>query len=154
MAFAAGSFSAWGWSGLAPAHYKIESITECIFGNSNFDIKFGYQSFARRTVGDAVEDRVEGQKRIAGKIHLSSEASGETRTEQTEVNMIWPPSIVMIAPRIRARLDRHEAVRAVRVRDHSSDTGEMRIERRLVLILGVSVAAGGVRLPNFDHGVR
>ena len=35
----------------------------------------------------------------------------------------------------------------------SADAGEMRIERRLVLVLGVSVAAGGIRLPNFDHGV-
>ena len=60
----------------------------------------------------------------------------------------------MIAPRIRARLDGHEAIRAAIVGDHSADAGEVRIERRIVLILGVSVAAGGIRLPDFDHGVR
>src|SRR5580700_9973 len=121
MEFAAGSFSGWGWSGLAPTQYKIESISECIFGNSHFNIKLGYQPFARKTVRDAVEDRIESQKRIPVKIHLSNEASGETRTKQTEVNMIRPPGIVMIAPRIRARLHRHEAVRAVLVGDYSSD---------------------------------
>ena len=60
----------------------------------------------------------------------------------------------MIAPRIRTGLDGHEAIRAVLVGDDSSDASEMRIERRLVLVGGVSIAAGGVRLPNFDHAVR
>ena len=60
----------------------------------------------------------------------------------------------MIAPWIRTRLDRHEAIRAVLVCDDSSDAREMRIERRIVLVLGMSIAAGGVRLPNFDRCAR
>ena len=34
-----------------------------------------------------------------------------------------------------------------------ADAGEMRIERGLVLVLGVSVAAGGIRLPNFNRSI-
>ena len=83
-----GRISAWRRSGVAAAQYKVKSISECIFGNSNFDIECCYQPFARGTVGDAVEDRIKSQKRIAGKIHLSNQASGETRTEKAEVNMI------------------------------------------------------------------
>ena len=149
-----GLISAWSWSRVAATKYKVKSIAECVFGNSNFDIKCCYQPFARGTVGDAVKDRIKSQQRIARKIHLSNQPSGETRTEQAEVNVIRPPRIVMIAPRIRTRLDGHEAIRAVLVGDHSSDASEMRIERRFVLVLGVCIAAGGVRLPNFDQGVR
>ncbi len=55
---------------------------------------------------------------------------------------------------IRTRFDGHEAICTATVRNRSSDAGEMRIKRRFVLVLDVSIAARGIRLPNFDHGVR
>src|SRR4029077_10834507 len=73
------------------------------------------------------------------------------RPEKTEVDMLRPPRIMMIAPRIRAGLHRHEAIRAVDIGHHSADSGEVRIERRFVLVAVVSIAARGVGLPNFDE---
>src|ERR1700722_4419478 len=149
-----GLISAWVWSGVATAQYKIKSVTECIFGNSNFDIKCRYQPFARGRVGHAVEDRVQSQKGITGEVHLSNQSSSKARPEQAEVNVIRSPRIVMIAPRIRTRLDGHEAICAVLVGYDSPDAGEMRIERCFVLVVGVSIAAGSVRLPNLDQSAR
>src|SRR4029077_11466482 len=76
------------------------------------------------------------------------------RPEKTEVDMLRPPRIMMIAPRIRAGLHRHEAIRAVDIGHHSANPGEVRIERRFVLIAVVSIAACGVGLPNFDETLR
>src|SRR5271154_1234055 len=154
MEFAPGPSLAQRRSGVATAQYKVESITECIFGNSKFDIECSYQPLARGAVVDAVEDRIKSQQRIARKIHLGNETGREAGAEQAEVDMIRTPRIVMIAPWIGTRLDAHKAIRAAIVGDHSADAGEVRIERRLVPISGVSVAARGIRLPDFDHGVR
>src|SRR3984957_14138257 len=149
-----GLISACSWSPVAATQYEGESIAQCVIGNSNFDVECCYQPFARGMVRDAVKDRIESHQRIARKIHLSNQSSGETRTEKAEVNVIRPPRIVMIAPRIRTRLDRCEAVGAVLVGHDSSDASEMGIERCFVLVLKVCIAAGGVRLPNFDRSAR
>src|ERR1700687_4712769 len=124
--------SAWSLRRVAATKYEVKSITKCVFGNSNFDIECCYQPFACGPVRDAVKDRIKSQQRIARKIHLCNQSRGETRTEEAEVNVIRPPRIVMIAPRIRTRLDRHEAIRAVLVGHNSSDAREMWIERRFV----------------------
>src|SRR6202035_6020030 len=100
------------------------------------------------------EERLKSQLQLARKSCFQNQRQAHTRTEKAEVNVIRPPRIVMIAPRIRTRLDRHEAIRAVVVGDNSSDAREMRIERRFVLVLAMRITAGGVRLPNFDLCVR
>jgi hypothetical protein len=55
-------------------------------------------------------DRIVGEQRIAGEIHLRHDARDERMTEHREVDMSRPPRILMIAPWIRTRLDGHEPV--------------------------------------------
>jgi len=59
----------------------------------------------------------------------------------------------MIFPRVRAGPDGDESVAAVFVGEGTSFTGEIRVERRIVLIVFVKIPAGGVGLPDFDEGV-
>ena len=62
-----------------------------------------------------------------------------------------PPRVRVVAPGIRAGLDRDEAVAAVGVRERPPRAGEVRVERRRVLVALVDVAAGGVRLPDLEQ---
>ncbi len=59
----------------------------------------------------------------------------------------------MIFPRVRAGSDGDETVAAVFVGKGASFTGEIRVERRIVLIVLVKIPAGGVGLPDFDECV-
>src|SRR6266550_7498107 len=70
------------------------------------------------------------------------------------MNMGRPPCVGMVEPRISSRLDRQVAIFAVLIRHAPSRTGEIGIERRVVLIDRMMIAAGGVGLPDFDDGVR
>src|SRR5690349_18544483 len=70
------------------------------------------------------------------------------------MNMGWAPRVVVIEPGIRARFDGDEAVRAVLIRQGAASTAEIRIQRSGMLVLGMSVAAGRVGLPNLDEGAR
>jgi len=63
------------------------------------------------------------------------------------------PRVVMIAPRIRARLDGGEAIDAVAIGHDPAVAGKMRVERRLVEIHRVRVAAGRVGLPNLEERI-
>ena len=65
-----------------------------------------------------------------------------------------PPRVVVIAPRIRAGLDRDEAVVAVRVAEGAAEAGEIQIKWRRVLIAIVTIATCRIRLPHFDQRVR
>ena len=105
-------------------------------------------------VGDAVEDRVERQQRIAGKVHLRDQPREEIHPEQRKMDVLRPPGIVMIAPGIRPRLDRREAVFAVGVGQCAPRTDEVGIERRMMLIIDMDIAPAGVGLPDFDQRVR
>src|SRR5699024_3495926 len=58
-----------------------------------------------------------------------------------------PPRVVVVLPRVRARLDRGERVRAVIAGQGASDTGEVRVDRGRVLVALVDVATGGVGPP-------
>ena len=63
------------------------------------------------------------------------------------------PSVVVITPRIGPGLNGGETITALGVGQDSRIAGEIRIERRVVLVAGMVIAAGGVALPDFDHGV-
>jgi hypothetical protein len=69
------------------------------------------------------------------------------------VNVVRPPGIVVIAPRIRAGLDGQEAVAAGFVGRAAAAAEEIRVERSLVLVGLVDVAAGRIRLPDLDQRV-
>jgi hypothetical protein len=59
----------------------------------------------------------------------------------------------VVAPGIGARLDAVEAVAAFSVGHATSAAEEIGIERRIVLVHAVDVAAGSVALPDFQQGV-
>src|SRR3546814_4867877 len=72
----------------------------------------------------------------------------------SDMDMLRPPGIVVIAPRIGAGLDGDEAVAALVVGDGAAIAGEIRIERRVMLVDGVAVTAGRIGLPQFDERAR
>src|SRR5664279_5211730 len=70
------------------------------------------------------------------------------------MDVIRPPGIAMIAPRVSAGLHRDEFVVALLVGEGAARSGEIRIERRRVLIDIVHVAAAGIGLPDFHQRLR
>ena len=93
-------------------------------------------------------------QRIAGEIHLRDQARGERGTKYRKVNVRGAPRVVVVLPGICAGLDGDEAIAAFGVGDGVAAAGEVWIERRVVLIDRVGVAACGVGLPDFDERVR
>ena len=83
---------------------------ERVFRRSLLPIEGGDQSAARAFVGGAVENRIERQQRIAGKIHLGDKPRHEGWAEPGEMNMRWPPGVVMIAPGVSTGLDGNEPI--------------------------------------------
>src|SRR5688572_2373375 len=63
------------------------------------------------------------------------------------------PGVVVIAPRISARLDGLEAVPPRIVGERPPGAGEIGVERRVVLIYRVPVAPARVRLPELDQRI-
>src|SRR5579871_1867994 len=63
------------------------------------------------------------------------------------------PSILVIFPWISAGADRGEAITAHGIRQRPSRAGEIRIERRVVLVFNVEISSGGIGLPDFDQRV-
>ena len=57
----------------------------------------------------------------------------------------------MVRPGVLARLDRYEAVMPVVVGQAAPGPGEIGVQRRVVVIDGVAVAAGRVCLPDLDQ---
>lgn len=64
------------------------------------------------------------------------------------------PRIVVISPRVTAWLYRHEPITAVLIRQRVATTCKARIQRSIVLIAGMQVPPGSVRLPEFYQRVR
>src|SRR5262249_24553789 len=62
-----------------------------------------------------------------------------------------PPGVLVVAPRVRAGLDRDEAVAAVVAGEAAAGAREVRVERRRVPVDLVVVAAGCIRLPDLDQ---
>src|SRR5437660_6877817 len=59
----------------------------------------------------------------------------------------------MIAPWVRARFDRDQAITSLAVGEHAAAPREVRIERCVVLVVLVEVAPRRVRLPYLDQRV-
>src|SRR5918994_3077151 len=64
-----------------------------------------------------------------------------------------PPGVVVVAPRILAGPDGDEAVASLGIGNGAPRAREVRIERRVVLIGLVRIAAGRIRLPDLDQRV-
>jgi hypothetical protein len=67
------------------------------------------------------------------------------------MDVVGPPSVVVVPPRVGTRPHRHEAVPAVVVGEAATGPGEVGVERRVVLVDLVSVAARGVGLPDLHE---
>src|SRR5258706_11713952 len=70
------------------------------------------------------------------------------------MNMCGTPRVVVVAPWVGTRLDRRKLVMSVFVGKRAATAGEIRVERRVVLIVDVPVAAGRVALPQFNQRMR
>src|SRR6266516_2210171 len=69
------------------------------------------------------------------------------------MDMRGPPRIGVIAPRIGAGLHRDEFVTALGIGRGQAGAGEIRIERRGMLVALMDIAAAAVGLPDFDQRV-
>jgi hypothetical protein len=139
--------------GVEAAQHDVEAKAEGPLRLGQLDVERGEQPGARLRVGDRLVDRVDREQRIAGEVHLGDQPRSPRRAEQREVDVVGTPGVVVIAPRVCARLDRHEAVAAVAIGEHPAEAVEVRIERRVVLIAFVVVAPAGVGLPQLEHRV-
>jgi hypothetical protein len=132
---------------------QIEAVAERELRLSQAQIELRNETLARALVGDGLGDRIEGHQRIVRKVHLGDEAGNETGPEQGKVNVGGPPGVRMVAPWVGARLDGHETVITVLVRDRASGAGEVRVKRSWVIVLAMPVAPRSVRLPQLDERV-
>src|SRR5229473_794052 len=134
------------------AQDDVEAVAERILGLAEVWVVARDQALAGSFVRRALKDRIECEQRVAGKVHLRHQTGGEGGAENREMNMGGAPGVVGVAPRIGAGLDRQEAIGALLVGGHLSGAGKIRIERRVMLIALVDIAAGGVALPELDQG--
>jgi hypothetical protein len=102
-------------------------------------------------VDDRLVDRVEAEERVAREVHLRDQTLRERGAEEREVDVGRPPGVAVVLPRVGAGLDGGEPVLAVVAGDDATDAGEVRVERRGVLVALVHVAARRVRLPDLDE---
>src|SRR4030095_8595037 len=68
--------------------------------------------------------------------------------EQREVDVCRAPSVAVVLPWVRPRLDRRKPVGPVIPGQAPADSGEVRINRRRMLVALVQVPAAGVGLPD------
>ncbi len=61
------------------------------------------------------------------------------------------PGIEMIAPRIRSRLDCDKTIAPFVVGEGVAASGEVWVERCIVLVVFMQVSSGGIGLPRFDY---
>src|SRR4029453_11670413 len=73
---------------------------------------------------------------------------GELSAEQREVDMCRAPGVAVVLPWVRPRLDRRKPVGPVISGQTPADSGEVRVDRRRMLVTFVQVSAAGVGLPD------
>jgi hypothetical protein len=104
-------------------------------------------------VAHRVEDRVLGEERVAGEVHLRDEPGGERGPEERQVDVRCTPGVLVVAPRVGAGLDRDEAVATLVVGHAATAAAEVGVERGRMAIHVVPVAARSVGLPQLDQRV-
>ena len=137
--------------GRRAGEHDVPAVAGAPLGLGDVVVVGRHQPLAGLRVDDRLVDRVEGEQRVAGEVHLGDQPLGEVGAEQREVDVRRPPGVVVVAPRVRARLDGRERVAAVVVGEAAADADEVRVERRRVLVALVDVAPGRVGLPDLDE---
>jgi hypothetical protein len=90
---------------------------------------------------------------IAGKVQLRNPAGKNARTKREKRECAMAPRIVMIAPRVRPRLNRLEAISDFSVCHYSSRTGKVWIKRRVVRVHLMPVTSRRMGLPNLHKRI-
>src|SRR4029077_20105387 len=83
----------------AAAQDDVPLVTEGPLRLSQLAVESGQQPLPGLLVGHRVEDRVEGEQRVARELHLGDQPLGKGPAEQREVDVGRPPGIVVVAPR-------------------------------------------------------
>src|SRR5581483_5355062 len=118
----------------AAAQHDVPLETQGPLGLGQLDVEPGDQPLPGLLVRHRVEDRVEWQQRVAGEVHLGDQPLGEGPAEQREVDVRGTSGVVVVSPRVGARLDGDEPVPAARVGDGAPDAAEVRVERGRVVL--------------------
>jgi len=134
--------------------YQVESIAQRPIRLGEAEVETGDQPVARGRLRHRVEHRVEGEQRIAREIHLRHQACREIRAADGKMDVRRPPGVAMVLPSVCAGADGDEPVAALGIGEDAAGAVKLGVERRVVPILRVVVAAGGVGLPDLDHGTR
>src|SRR5580765_4957339 len=139
------------WRGLRAAQHNIKPVASSPLGPGCFHIELGNHALPGLFVRHRLKNRIEGKQGITGKVHLRDQTRNESLSKDRKVYMGGPPGIVVVEPGIRPRLNGHETISAMFVRKRSSSSGEIRVERRWMLVLYMGVAARRVCLPDFNQ---
>src|SRR5215470_11926473 len=83
---------------LAAAKDDVEAVAEGAVVQRRLPVVAGDEPVARHRVGDAGEDDVVGEERVALEVHLRDEPLRERDAEQREVDVRGPPGVVVVAP--------------------------------------------------------
>src|SRR5262245_15423645 len=141
------------WRGFASAQHDVKAEAKRPIGDGVLQIETRDHALARLFVGHRIEDGIEWKQAVAREVHLRHQARKEGVAKHREVNVVRAPRIVMIAPRVGTRLHGDKAVVALVVGNGTPCPGEIRIERRRMLVDVVDVAAASIRLPDFHQGI-
>ncbi len=109
------------------------------------------QPLARGGIRHRVQDPVLPVQRLAREVHLRHQARQPHLAEDREMDVRRAPPAVLGRHRVGARLDGAQLERAAFVGHQARRAVEIRIGRRMVVVVGVDVAAGGIRLPDLHH---
>src|SRR5580700_1076256 len=133
------------------AENDVKVISQSMTGHRGVPVKKRDQAIARVLVGNAVENRIEPQQRIARKIHLRDETREQPGTKERKVNVRWAPGVRMILPRVRAGFYRNKTITAFRIGQHTSAAREIRVQRGIMLIHAMAVPPSRIGLPNLNE---
>src|ERR671932_545678 len=96
--------------GVAAVDDDVEHEAERPLGPRQREIELRDEALACVFIGNGMEDRIVREQWIARKVHLRHETREKVRAEYREMDVRGTPRVVVIAPGIRARLDRREDV--------------------------------------------
>src|SRR5262245_61305716 len=99
--------------GFASPQHDVKAEAKRPIRNGVLQIETRDHALARLFIGYRIEDRIEGEQVVTWEVHLRHQAREEGVAEHREMDVVRPPRIMMIAPRISARLHRDEAVIAL-----------------------------------------
>src|SRR5262249_47324602 len=137
----------------ASAQHDVEAEAERPIGNGVVQVEHRDHASARLLVGDRIEDGIEREEAVTWKIHLRDKTRQERVAEHREVDVVRPPRVVVIAPRMGARFHRDETIVTLLVADRPPSSGKVRIERPRMMADIVDVAPAAIRLPYLDERV-